>query len=90
MRRRILHRAVRDEDIAEELQSQLAIEVARLMKDGLSREEAERRARHAFGNVGLIRETTREAWGSVWLERRPELLNGSENFSHSRTLFCRA
>jgi MacB-like periplasmic core domain len=67
--RRIFHRAVQDEDIAEELESHLAIEVARLMEDGLSREEAERQARRAFGNVGLIRETTREAWGSVWLER---------------------
>src|SRR5947209_7910437 len=39
------------------------------MEDGLSREEAESQARRAFGNFGLICETTRGTWGSLWLER---------------------
>jgi len=30
--------------------------------------EAERAARREFGNVGLVKETTRNVWGWQWLE----------------------
>jgi putative ABC transport system permease protein len=36
---------------------------------GETAEEAEASVRREFGNVGLIKEVTREAWGLVWLEQ---------------------
>jgi putative ABC transport system permease protein len=36
---------------------------------GTSADEARAAARREFGNVGLVKETTRDVWGWAWLER---------------------
>lgn len=40
-----------------------------MIAGGEAPEEAQLHARRRFGNVGMIQEQTREAWGSLWLER---------------------
>src|SRR5579883_1205565 len=60
---------MRDDELDEELRSDLEMEIEEGMRNGLSRGEAERAARRAFGNVTLVKEVTREMWGSLALER---------------------
>ena len=38
------------------------------VEGGEAATEAERAARREFGNVGLVKETTRDVWGWQWLE----------------------
>ena len=57
-----------DQDLDEELQAHLDIEVRLLMERGLSQPEALAQARRLFGNRTLISESTREVWGSQWLD----------------------
>lgn len=45
-----------DKDFAEEIQAHLEMEAADLKSEGLSQDEARRRARVEFGNVGVVRE----------------------------------
>jgi hypothetical protein len=56
------------EDLERELQSDLELEQEEQRESGLSQEDARYAARRAFGNVTLIREQAREAWGWVRLE----------------------
>ena len=56
------------EDLERELQSDLELEEEEQRVSGLSQEDARYAARRAFGNVTLIREQAREAWGWVRLE----------------------
>jgi predicted permease len=63
------------DDLAEEIRQHLDERVEGLMADGMSREEAEHRARREFGNVTLLEERGREAWqwpgiDSVWADVR--------------------
>ena len=55
-------RGRRYEDISVSIQEHIDEQVDELMEDGMSREEAERRARRHFGNVTLLRERSREVW----------------------------
>jgi putative ABC transport system permease protein len=59
----------RNADLERELQSDLDLEEEEQCERGLPSEEARHAARRAFGNTTLIKEQTREAWGSVPLER---------------------
>ena len=59
----------RDEEIREEIAAHLEMAIADRMARGATREEAERAARAEFGNVTHVAEVTREAGGSLWLER---------------------
>ena len=59
----------RDSDLERELQSDLELEEEEQRERGHSSEDARRAATRAFGNVTLIREQTREAWGWAPLER---------------------
>ena len=59
-RRVVLDRAGYEDDLDAELRDHLASHVEDLMAGGLSREEAERRARHAFGGVEAVKEACRE------------------------------
>jgi predicted permease len=54
--------------LEEEIQSHLQMAIRDRMERGESAEEAESAARREFGNVGLIKETTRGMWGFVALE----------------------
>src|SRR5215470_5558951 len=56
----------REEELEEEIQSHLQMAIRDRMERGESAEEAESAARREFGNVGLIKETTRGMWG--WAE----------------------
>jgi putative ABC transport system permease protein len=58
-----------EEELETELRSHLEMAVEERVERGETREEAERAVRREFGNVGLIKEVTREMWGWVWLEQ---------------------
>ena len=58
----------REEELEEEIQSHLRMAIRDRMQRGESAEEAELAARREFGNVGLIKETTRGMWGFGALE----------------------
>ena len=53
----------KEEQLAAELQFHLEEEAEELQTAGLAQDEARRAARREFGNVGLIQEDTRAAWG---------------------------
>src|SRR5262245_61584428 len=58
----------REEELEEEIQSHLQMVIRDRMERGESDEEATLAARREFGNVGLIKETTRGMWRSRALE----------------------
>jgi predicted permease len=58
-----------DTDIARELRDHLDLEAEAMIAAGEEPRRAHLHARRRFGNVGIIGEETRAAWGSVWLER---------------------
>src|SRR5215475_5504441 len=63
-----LWRRRREEELEEEIQSHLQMAIRDRMERGESAEEAESAARREFGNVGLIKETTRGMWR--WAEAK--------------------
>src|SRR5215475_11145385 len=63
-----LWRRRREEELEEEIQSHLQMAIRDRMGRGESAEKAESAARREFGNVGLIKETTRGMWG--WAEAK--------------------
>src|SRR6478672_1812446 len=60
-------RARREEELDEELRAHLRMAEEDRIADGESSESAAAAARREFGNLALIREITREAWGGVRL-----------------------
>jgi predicted permease len=71
--RRLFSRHRRYDDLAVSIQEHLDERTDELMEDGLSREEAARKARREFGNVTQIAERSREAWQwptleSIWAD----------------------
>jgi len=60
-------RKTREEELDEELRAHLSMAAQTRMERGADRQEAERAARREFGNVGLVKEVTRDAWGGRWL-----------------------
>ncbi len=69
MRIPLWRRNERDEELEEEIQSHLQMAIRERVERGQTAEEAQAAARREFGNVGLIKEVTREMWGWPWLER---------------------
>ncbi len=59
----------REEELEEELESHLRMAIRDRMERGQSAEEAELAARREFGNVGLVKEVTRDMWGWTWFEQ---------------------
>ena len=59
----------RESELDEEIRFHLAEEADERVADGLQAEQAAAAARRDFGNVVLVRETTREAWGWGFTER---------------------
>jgi predicted permease len=62
-------------DLTEEMRLHLEEHAELLMREGMSREEAERQARLAFGNRTLVEERSREVWQwstleSIWADAR--------------------
>ena len=59
---RFFFRNRRYDDISVSIQEHLDERIDELTEEGMSRDEAERTARHDFGNVTLLRERSREVW----------------------------
>jgi predicted permease len=66
--KRLLGRAQLERELDAELRHHLDEEARRLEAEGLSREEARRRALAAFGGLDPIKEQTRDARGTRWLD----------------------
>lgn len=62
-------RARREAELDEELRAHLRMAEADRVAAGESPESAAANARRELGNLGLVKEITREAWGGLWLER---------------------
>jgi predicted permease len=58
----------REKELEKEIQHHLRMAATERKERGASVREAEARARREFGNVGLVKEVTRDAWGWRWLE----------------------
>ncbi|MGH9591683.1 MAG: ABC transporter permease, partial [Bryobacteraceae bacterium] len=58
-----------DEDLAEEMRLHLDLRTAGRQAGGMNAEEARAAASRQFGNAALLRETSREAWGWIFLDR---------------------
>jgi len=59
----------REEEFAEEMASHLAMAIQERVARGESIENATAAARREFGNREVVRATTRDMWGWVWLEQ---------------------
>jgi len=59
----------REKELEEEMRSHLEMAARERTERGERKEEAERAARREFGNLELVKETTRDAWGWGWLDR---------------------
>ena len=57
-----------DRDLDDELQFHLAMREQKLREQGVAAEESPYAARRQFGNVTLLKETSRALWGFGWLE----------------------
>ncbi|HEY4130936.1 MAG TPA: ABC transporter permease [Gemmatimonadaceae bacterium] len=82
----LTRRAQRDLELDDELRAHLEMAVRDRMARGESRGDAEAAARREFGNVGHVKEVTREMWGGVWLERlRQDLRFAARSLRRSPT-----
>jgi putative ABC transport system permease protein len=63
-----LWRRKQREQLEEEIQSHLKMAASERRDRGEPSEEAERAARREFGNLALVKDTTRRQWGWLWLE----------------------
>src|SRR6266566_7134110 len=61
-------RKKREAELDEEVRSHLEMAARERVEKGEEKREAERAARREFGNVGLVKEVTRDLRGSRWLE----------------------
>src|SRR5437773_11605916 len=59
----------REDDLDRELRDHLDLEVEDRAAAGLTPADARAAAAPAFGSVALVKEDTREAWGTAWVER---------------------
>ena len=66
--RALFRRDAMEEELQQELHDHLERETAKLERSGLSRDEARRQARIAFGGVEQIKEASRDGRGLSWLE----------------------
>jgi predicted permease len=66
--RALTHREEVDQQVSEELRFHVESYAEDLMRGGLSREEAIRRAQAELGSVAAARENARQAWGTRWLD----------------------
>ena len=58
----------REKELEKEIQHHLRMAETERVERGASQSEAQAGARREFGNVGLVKEMTRDAWGWRWLE----------------------
>jgi len=67
--RRLFHLEDGKADLDAEIEAHLAMAAADRRERGSEPEQASAEARREFGNVALVKDVTRQAWGWVWLER---------------------
>ncbi|HUE56691.1 MAG TPA: ABC transporter permease [Candidatus Udaeobacter sp.] len=60
-------RKKREEELGEEVRSHLEMAARERLERGETEKEAGRAALREFGNVGLVKEVTRDVWGWKWL-----------------------
>jgi predicted permease len=65
----LLWRRGQDRELDEEIESHLRLAIADRVEHGDSVEEATRAVRREFGNVGLVKEVTRDMWGWISIEQ---------------------
>jgi predicted permease len=65
---RLFHRQQQEEELDEEVQAHLQMAAQERMERGETADQARASALREFGNVGLIKEMTRDTWGFRWLE----------------------
>jgi hypothetical protein len=65
----LAHRRRREDDLRAELQFHLDEEAERLQQDGLAERQARSAARRELGNLGLVAENARAAWGWTVMEQ---------------------
>src|SRR5271156_5809684 len=80
----ILSRRRRYNDLSISIQEHLEEKIDELVEEGMSREEATRTARRAFGNMALIEERSREEWlwpklEAMWADLRYALRQFSKH-----------
>src|SRR2546421_3209201 len=66
---RLFGKRKREEELGEEVRSHLEMAARERVERGVDDDEAVRAARREFGNVELVREVTRDAWGWGFLDR---------------------
>src|SRR5882724_8040091 len=66
---RLFGKRKREEELDEEVRSHLEMAARERVERGVDDDEAVRAARREFGNVELVREVTRDAWGWGFLAR---------------------
>ena len=66
--RAVFRRRTVEKELDDELQLHLEHEVEKFMRSGLTRQEALRRSRLAFGGLDQVKEECRQARGISWLE----------------------
>ncbi len=59
----------REKELKEEIENHLKMAAGDRVKRGASPDEARHAAHREFGNVDLVRATTREQWGRQWIDR---------------------
>ena len=64
----MFRRDKRDADLEDEIRSHLEMAARDRLRDGESVREAQDAARREFGNVGLVKEVTRDIWSGASLE----------------------
>jgi predicted permease len=57
-----------EEDLDDEIRLHVSIEVQQRIERGESKQTASRNAYKDFGNVELVKETTRDTWGGRWID----------------------
>src|SRR5213075_3378403 len=62
-------RKAREAELDEEVRAHLDMAAQTAVERGAAQKEAERAARREFGNMGLIKESTRDVWGGGSLDR---------------------
>ncbi len=64
-----LWRRRQDQELEEELQGHLRMAIRDRVERGESPQQAEHAARREFGNIVLVKETTRDMWGWIVIEQ---------------------
>lgn len=72
MKRWFWRRQTREAELDEELRAHLSMSAEARVERGEAWKEAKSAALREFGNVGLVKQVTRDAWGWRWLEELVE------------------